>query len=352
MGENENIIEKVKEVVEGIVKLLDKKGISYFQAKPTAEIAFRGKDEKKVIWISLIDEPNSEVNCLFNQELQRGKLYFSIAQGTFLNPNYSISILVQSQINKILEELNQNTAFNTNLERISRLIEDGHYAVALVFIVSAFESVTSDIFYRYNHLWFRTEIILSSNYADDELIKQYGVKREELGEEYTIFFEKEIDGEKWVVPRMSINIINRWLNLRVWVYIFKVCRYLRIYDQYLLRLSGNKLREIREFDILKSVLKEPRESNRGINFQSLKSVRKVYKKFFRIDFEDIKNEVKILEEVFKIRHQIIHGNVRDDEVKIEFVEKAVDTLKKVIGFLFDKINAREAGYLAVGHFFE
>ncbi len=65
-----------------------------------------------------------------------------------------------------------------------------------------------------------------------------------------------------------------------------------------------------------------------------------------------KNEIEILEEVFNIRHQIIHGNVKDDEVKLELVEQALDALKKVTGFLFDKINTKEVGYLVSGYFFE
>lgn len=348
MIEKDDLIKKVKEVVEEILKSLDKKGISYFKTYPTAEIAHRGEK----IWVSLIDESNSEINCLLNQDLRRGKLYFSIAKGTLLNPIYNITILVQSQIKKIEEELNQNTAFNTNLERVARLIEDKHYAVALVFIVSAFESVTSDIFYQYNHLWFRREIILSQNYNDEELIKHYGVRREDLESEHEIFFEKEINGQKWVITRMALSTVNRWLNLRVWEYIFNVCGKLRIYDQYLKRLLGNKLKEIREFDILKSILKESQDANRGINFQSLKSVGKVYNKFFKINFESIINEISILEGIFKMRHKIIHGNLRDDEVDKESVEKAIDALKKVVGFLYDQINTQEYSYSAYGIFFE
>ncbi|KKM72547.1 hypothetical protein LCGC14_1419410 [marine sediment metagenome] len=220
MTKNEKLGEKIKKIVELLVESLERAGIKYFQSNPTAEFAHRGEN----IMVSLIDENNSDVKYKMNQNLHVGKKYFFINRNTLLNPNYDILYIVHPLLKKIDEELKEESSFKTNLERVSALIKTKHYSVALVFIVSALESIFSDIFYRYNYLWFLVEIIKSQNYDDDDLIIQYGSRLNEHDKEYPIFLEKEIDGEKWVLTSKYLPLINKWLNLKVWECILTLVR--------------------------------------------------------------------------------------------------------------------------------
>ncbi len=104
--QKELVIEKVKTIVELLIVSLTKAGIEYFKGNPTAEISHK----KDNIIVSLIDEDNIEINCFLNQNLRNGKTYFYINKQTLLNPYHDIIFFVESQVKKIQEEINEDSA--------------------------------------------------------------------------------------------------------------------------------------------------------------------------------------------------------------------------------------------------
>jgi len=306
MSEREKISDRIIEIVRLLVEGLEDEKISYFQGYPTAELAYKGEN----ILVSLIDDNNSDVKCVFNQNLNQGKKYFYVNKSILLNPNYSNAFIVLPLCKQIDEELNTETAFRTNLERVSKLIAAKLYAGALVFIVAALESALSDLFFRYSHVWFQFKAIPTGP------IK--------LGSEQ----EPEDN-----------NLEKEWLRIEAWEYIYKVCKKFGFYEEYMHRLLGNKLQELGVFGILKKTLKDKRNLNRFINFQSFpkKGIDAAFNSFFGINLKEIGNSRKILNDVIDKRHLVIHADLKDDEVKLETVEQAKNALEQLIAFLNVKL---------------
>lgn len=345
MSEKERIKERIIEIVRLLVEALERAGISYFQEYPKAEFAMRGEN----IVVSLIDIKNSDIKCVYNHNLNQGKKIFYIDRKSLLNPSYNIVFLVHPLLKQIDEEIREDSAFKTNLERVTKLIDAKLYAIALVFIVSALESVLSDIFFRYNHVWFLDKTIQSENSIDDDLIQEYGSKLEDYNDHYRVLFQKEIDNQIWIVTPDKESLFKKWLNLSVWEYVYKTSKKFGFYQDYMYKLQGNKLQEIGRFEILKKTLKEKKEknSNRVINFQSFSNngINAAFKRFFGIELNEMKNERKILDDVIKKRHLVIHVNLKDDEVKREEIEQARDALKRLVAFLISKMNILENSFI-------
>ena len=59
------------------------------------------------------------------------------------------------------------------MERINNLLEDAHYSIALVFLVSAFENITKDLFFLHHELWFSRELEEVGKFSD-EILKKIG----------------------------------------------------------------------------------------------------------------------------------------------------------------------------------
>ncbi len=202
---SDNILcEKVEKIITQLVKALEDKQISYFQNKPTAEISHKKED----IMISLIDDNNQKVQCLLNQDPRPGKKYIFLNKYNLLNNLIDINEIneiIGHQIIYIEDEIRGDTAYNENLKRVNRLIREGNYAIAIVFIVSAFESAVSDLFFKYQFLWFYDEVLNASFLdIDDELFLEYG-ERYNYSEPMEYFAMKEINGEDWGI--LSTNKI-------------------------------------------------------------------------------------------------------------------------------------------------
>lgn len=342
----EELCEKIEEIVKYLIQFLEDNEISYFQGKPTAEVSCKGSN----IMVSLIDDNNSDIICKLEQDPQYGKTHFFIEYNLLENNMINSSNFAFSQAMKIKEELNENSAFTTNIERVSNLVIDNHYSVALVFIVSALESITSDLFFRYNYLWFHNKT--SKLYeVDNDLFFKYGIKTTARKENESFSYLKEINGEMWGITQTAYHPVQNWNILKVWKYIYKTSKKLNVFEEYSLSLFGNKLSEIGTFDILKDVLL----TKKRINFQSLEKIPGVtwaYNRFFGINIEEMNDELKVLKDVINKRHRIIHGNLKDDEIEEKEVKEAIDSLKRIVNFLKDKITRLDRQYYRDSFFFQ
>ena len=130
--------------------------------------------------VSLIDDNNQKVQCILNQDPRPGKKYIFLNKNNLLENHINIDEIIGHQIRFIEDEIRGDTAYNENLERVNRLIREGNYAIAIVFIVSAFESAVSDLFFKYQFLWFYNGILNATvRILDDEIFLEYGERYNE-----------------------------------------------------------------------------------------------------------------------------------------------------------------------------
>jgi len=141
-------LENVKKIIEIFLNELKTEEFTLFQNRPTVEVFFKGG---KFVGVSIIDEYNEEINCLLNNNPRAGKvyLYFPIEQ---LSDDHSLPFLGKINTYRLLEQIKAKNAYNINLKRVDNLLEDAHYSVALVFLVSAFENVSKDLFFLHHEL--------------------------------------------------------------------------------------------------------------------------------------------------------------------------------------------------------
>lgn len=344
MTDNEIIVERIRDYINILVNTLESKGIEYFNGKPAVEIAHRGKD----LMISLIDANLDEITCELIQTPRKGKKHIFIDKNKVLNDHdpFSFNYL---QFKAIKEELEEDNAYNINIERVKQLINNGHYAVALVFIVSAFEAVMSDIFFHFSELWFDNEISTIHEYKD-ELYLKYGMVIEDTSNTQQYPHQKTIDGQTLGIPLGHLGKCQKWAQLDVRNHIFRSCKNLNVLIDYISQLQSNKFEEIEHFEILKKILKgKPDDTLQIINFQDLsgdkKGVKKVFKKFYNIDFRELQEEIQFFQGILKKRHRIIHGKLRDTEIEQELIEGALNTLDRIKNYIRDKLSRQELGHV-------
>ena len=343
MTENDIIVERIRDYITSLKNTLESKGIEYFNRKPAVEIAHRGKD----LMISLVDANLDEITCEFIQTPRKGKKYIFIKKSKVLNDPDPFSF-TYLQSKAIMEDLDADNAHNINIERVNRLINDGQYAVALVFIVSAFEAFMGDIFFHYSDLWFDNEISTIHEY-NDELYLKYGMVIDDTIDSLQYPKRKTINGQLLGIPRGHMEKCRKWAELNVRNHIFGSCEKLNVLWDYVSQFRSNKFEEIEHFEILKKVLKgKPNNSLYIINFQDLsgnkKGVRNVFKNFYSIDFEVLKEEIQSFQKIIKKRHKVIHGKLRDTEIERELIIKALDTLNVIKNFIRDKLFRQESGH--------
>ncbi len=343
---NNILCEKVEKIITQLVEALEDKQISYFQNKPTAEISHKRED----IMISLIDDNNQKVQCLLNQDPRPGKKYIFLNKNNLLNNQIDINEIneiIGHQIIYIEDEIRKDTAYKENLKRVNRLKRDGNYGIAIVFIVSAFESAVSDLFFTYQDLWFCDEILNATvRLPDDELFLEFG-ERYNYSEPMEYFAMTEINGEDWGILEDNMETVEKLRYLKVREHVYKTCYDLKVLENYIEKLRANKFNEIRHFDILKSILFDNKKTFRGINFQALSgsnSVKFAYKRFYNIELDDLKDECKKFEDILLKRHKIIHGSLKDNEVNELDVNEALDILRIIIEFIKSKISLLASEY--------
>ncbi len=361
-NETQILKDNAKLLVEKLLDKLNEESIDFFSGIPKVNLSHKGEN----ILICFLNEISTCLDIELNQSPSNIKFNVFLKKDHLLNKRYNPDEFARNQLEKIKQELIEESAYNTNLTRVENLINDNHYAVALVFIISAFESVLSDIFYRYNRLWFYN-IMLEIKYNDikttdkekhfKELVKIYKKLGNQINPATTRTYHsvRKIDGDLWGIPHEHSNIFDKWKNNIIWQYIFETAKLLKVLENYRLKLLGNKLRRLGHFEFLKDILESPNHLFQGINFQSIKEkngVKKCYKRFFGINLQEVDHELKIIEETLNKRHRIIHRSLRDEEIEKEDVKAAKDALITIVNYVKDKIIELENQFFQFSVFFE
>lgn len=327
----EDLKSKITELVKHIIKKLENRNIHLFQNKPTTNI-FHLKD--KIIGVSLIDEGQGDIKCEITHKPGKGKMYFFIGKFWLNYEFYDVEEFAEDKVQKIIEEIQSENAYSLNMTRVKNLIKDGHYAVAIVFLISAFENATKDLFFNNNFIWF----FPIDEMVNEDLLKEYGVKLDDDNKELepNLYY----GDEKWYLGKENYEKFNKWSRIEFQHYIFNLCKSLRILNQYKLSLLANNMEEIGFYEILKKTILNSMGKYSIINFQSIKgkgSVRWCFKKFLSIDLTPMNKELNYLQEIIDKRHKIIHGFLQDDKIDKLFVEQAYDSVSRIISFLKDQI---------------
>ncbi len=177
----EELKSKIIKLVEEIIKKLNNKKIQLFQNKPTINI-FHLKNE--IIGISLIDENQPDLKCKITHKPEKGKIYFFISKFWLNYEFYDYQEFAEDKVQKIIEEIQSENAYSLNMKRVKDLIRDGHNAVAIVFLISAFENATKDLFLNYNELWF----FPIEEIPNQDLLEEFGVRIDNDNKNLKLFY--------------------------------------------------------------------------------------------------------------------------------------------------------------------
>ena len=329
----EELKSKITKLVEEIIKKLNYKNIQLFQNKPTINIFYL---KNETIGISLSDENQLDLKCKITHKPEKGKIYFFISK-FWLKLAYEFfdyQEFAEDKVQKIIEEIHSENAYSLNMKRVRDLIRDGHNAVAIVFLISAFENATKDLFFNNNELWF----FPIEETTDQDLLDEFGIKIDDDNKKFKPNFF--LGDEGYYFDEEKYERFNKWNRIEHMNYIFNLCKSLRILDQYMLSLIGNDMKEIGFYEILKRTMIKSLKKFSKFNFQSIKgkgSVRWCFKNFFSLNLTPMNNELNLLQNVIDKRHEIIHGFLEDDKISKTFVENSYDAVNQIISFLKDQI---------------
>ena len=334
-------LDNVKIAVERLVEELENNNIELFQNKPTAEIFPKGDE---FIGISLIDDNNSDVICIFKNKPRPGIRYLFLSLDD-IKDEKKMPFLGLINCNRIIDQINADSAYNINLKRVEKLLADGHNAVALVFLVSALENISKYLFFNYHQWWFSFEF--EEIYKiDEDILKDLGVtvdvNKTDLSKSKLYLHTEEIDGKTIGILREDKDKVLKWKNVKYWDNIHNICKKLRVYDEYIKKKLGNQSMEIGEFEILKKVLKKATRTMKYLNFQRIKDkggIKLNFETFFNINLNHFKTEFDILEKYTKMRHGIIHGSIKDIDITNEDVVSFKTTIEKFIAYIREQLSS-------------
>lgn len=329
----------VKTFIKHYLDYLKNEGFTQFQMKPTIEI-FPKTEE--LIGIALICDNNPDFRIDFVNDPRQGDDYLFV----------SIEELREEDKLKELGEvygiwklalMRVDNAYNINIQRVIKLLDDGHYAVALVFLVSAFENITRDLFFLYNNIWFSYD---EDDFSDD-IYKKVGTTFGPKIDESIIsgYFSryKEINGKRIGIEKTKLEMAKKWKKTRYWEKIHKICKKLGVYDEYILKKQGNDGMEIGRFEILKEILEKLANEMRVLNFQRIYNkggIKMLFSSFFNISFESFKETLKYLGKYIKMRHSIIHGTLKDEEIKENMVTDFRSRVLKIVSYLRSELDMK------------
>ncbi len=329
----------VKVFIKHYLDYLKKEGFILFQMKPTVEI-FPKTGE--LIGIALIRENNPNFRIDFVDDPHQGDDYLFV----------SIEELKEEDKLKELGEvygiwklaiIREDNAYNINIQRVKKLLDDGHFAVALVFLVSAFENSTRELFFLYNNIWFSPD----EDEFNDDIYKKVGTTFGPKIDESIIsgYFSryKEINGKIIGIKKTKLDMAKKWKKTRYWENIHKICKKLGVYDEYILKKQGNDGMEIGRFEILKEILEKLAKEMRVLNFQRINGkggIKMLFSSFFNISFESFKETLKNLDKYIKMRHSIIHGTLKDEEIEENMVNDFRSRILKSVSYLRSELDMK------------
>ncbi len=340
-------LNNVKKVINYYLDYLKKEGFTLFQEMPTVEIFPK---RKNLIGLSLIDEKNTDIKCTFVDNPRQGDDYLFIPIDE-LKEEFLLKGLAESYAFRKSAQMRVDDAYSINLQRVKELLKYRQYAVALVFLVSAFENITRDLFFLYSELWFSKD----EDEFDDEVYKKVGVIIDPninisfISDYFSTY--KEINGQKIGIEKTKISIAKKWENVRYWEKIHKICRSLGLYDKYILKKQGNSGMEIGRFEILKEILERQAKEMKILNFQKIFEkwgIVKLFKTFFNINLKSFNETLKLLDNYIKNRHKIIHGTLKDDQINENMVIDFRSRILKIVSYLRDELTLKYRENL---HFF-
>ncbi|MFW9881433.1 MAG: hypothetical protein ACFFG0_50860 [Candidatus Thorarchaeota archaeon] len=340
-------LDNVKKFIKYYLEHLHKDGFTPFQEMPTVEVFPKSKN---LIGLSLIDEKNSDIRCRFVDNPRQGDDYLFIPIDE-LKEDFLLKGLAESYAFRKSAQMAVDDAYSINLQRVTNLLNDKQFAVALVFLVSSFENITRDLFFLYSELWFSKD----KNEYVDEVYNKVGIIIDPnisisfISDYFSTY--KEINGQKIGIEKTKIIIAEKWENVRYWEKIHKICRSLGVYDEYILKKQGNIGMEIGCFEILKEILETKAKEMKILNFQKIFGkwgIVKLFKIFFNINLENFKETLKSLDIYIKNRHKIIHGTLKDDKINENMVIDFRSCILKVVSYLMDELTQKYRDNL---HFF-
>jgi len=326
-----------KKQKEGIIKLihnvaseLEKSGKKLFKEKPTGYV-FLARDQ---IFISLLDEGKTKVQLILTDRPKRGIMTFFLSR-FILDDFFSldegfIEQFARDKVLEYLDEIREDAAYFANLKRVKNLVTDGHYAVAMVFLISAFENAMKDVFFRNNEFW-----LFHLREPSVQLLNKHGIKLDEKDEgrfRTTIV----LGDEKWGFTDEKYELFKKWETVLYKTRIFRICKQLGILEEYLLNLYANSLQEIGYFELLKKTLEGKKGRNPAIKFQMVdgkKGIKWSFNKFFLIDMQTIDKDLDVIKHAAIKRHKIIHGFLDDKQITQDYVEEVEASVRKAVAFV-------------------
>ena len=329
----------VKEFVEHYLDYLENEGFTLFQMKPSVDIFPKTED---LIGIALIRDNNLDFRIDFVNDPRQGDDYLFVPIEDLKEEDKLKELGEVYGIWK-LANMRVDNAYNINIQRVKRLLDDGHYAVALVFLVSAFENITKELFFLYNKIWFSHD---EDDFSDD-IYRKVGIKFGPKIDESIIsgIFSryKEINGTRIGIEKTKLEIAKKWKKSRYWENIHKICKKLGVYDEYILKKQGNDGMEIGRFEILKEILEKRAKEMRVLNFQKIEDkggIKMLFNSFFNISFKSFKETLKNLKMYIKMRHSIIHGTLKDEEIEENMVTDFRSRILKIVTYLRSELEMK------------
>ena len=327
----------IKKTIINIQKKLEDQGIYKFKKEPSVKYT----NIKNLFYLKICDEGKNNYsiikerkttkseNIVFNLYLKKEILDDDIwAESAYLCEEFTDTIIRHRERN-----ISTVDAYTQNLNRINNLIEDKHFYASIVMIVSAFETAIKKLFFDNSEIWFFT---LEGGF-DWELANKYGSLEKKTGDRIAI----HLGDEKYWFKDTDYEIYKSFLKIKNKSIVLQILKKIGLKDRYIEKLSCNNFEEIGFYEILKQLLNEEYQTSR-LSFQKINGTggaKWVMKNFFSIDLTIMNKELKSLEEIFNLRHRIIHGFIDDTGIEIEMIKKGKDNLKKVLLFLDHEINS-------------
>jgi len=330
---NNKLLKRIKEIIEIILSDLKKADKYGFTNNPSAEVFYK----KDFIGVSLVDDDNTQVVCKLSQNPRKGLRYIYFKRKELMAQTYLS--LAKLELQRIIYEIDLDNAYNTNLRRVDDLIKDKYYAIALVFLVSAFENTIREIFFFHHSKWFTREMI-NHHFFDEEVYKKIGKEIEADNDKESEYFEiREVNSQLIGISATDLEKADSWQSIVHWSRIYRVCRSLGIYNDYVHKVIANKGVEIGYYEILKDMLTK----RRVLNFQGIykkPNLVWLFKKFYNLDLKlSFQEELDIIRDGISKRHELIHATLKEEEITKEYVEKFKSAILNFIEFLKAKLRS-------------
>ncbi len=326
----------IKKIIQSLKDEIEKRKIYCFKKELTVYYSnfhnayyFKVCDEGKKRFCLIREKEVVDKNIIFSFFLKEEVLIDDIsAESLYLSPEF-----IDSIIRHRVGNISVVDAYTQNLKRIDNLIKDQHYYAALILIVSAFENAVKKLFFENSSVW----VFPSNEIFDYDLANKYGSLEKKEETMSTVYATDKI---VYYFDHYNGNVFSSLVKIKHRMEIYQIVKKTGLFNEYFERLSCNNFEEVGLVEILRNLLEEGyRRSN--LNFQKINGecgVKWTMKNFFSIDLNPIEKELKKLDEIFSIRHRVVHGYVQDSEIDPRIINESKEDLRKVLLYLDHEIN--------------